>query len=54
VKEGHAEIATLSQVECRGSCQWPLLLWVAPKSLSWMNLLLAWTLHPAAAFGSCC
>lgn len=53
---GRAEIQALipAQEECNASSQWPLLLWVAPESLSWMSLQLVWTLLPVATFGSCC
>lgn len=43
-----------TQVGFSGSFQWPLPLWVAPKSLSWMSPQLVWTLLPVEAFGSCC
>lgn len=52
----HAEIQALipAQETCNESSQWPLLLWVAPKSSSWISRQLVWTLLPVAAFGSCC
>lgn len=53
---GPVEIPTPvpTQVGFSGSFQWPLPLWVAPKSLSWMSPQLVWILLPVEVFGSCC